>query len=183
MDQSSAINRSIPARSQDWFWNYYRDHSKCSGCCGDNSDCEESRQNGGHVRNAEIVRGRRPELGHLESAVLSVVAASAEPQTVAEVQVQLNGDPAYTTVMSTLARLAEKGALRRTLHGRAYRYELAAPSASIDDALTARSMRRLMGDGADRAAVLARFVAELDDEEERMLTDLLDRQRNEQDRR
>ena len=43
-------------------------------------------------------------------------------------------------------------------------------------------MRRLMGDGADRAAVLARFVAELDDDEERMLSDLLDRQRHQQDR-
>jgi hypothetical protein len=41
-------------------------------------------------------------------------------------------------------------------------------------------MRRLLGDGADRAAVLARFVAELDDDEERMLSDLLHRQRSHQ---
>ncbi len=142
-----------------------------------------SRQNGRHVRNAGIVTGRRSGLGHLESAVLSVVAAAAEPQTVTQVQSELDGDPAYTTVMSTLARLTKKGALRRTLDGRAYRYELAAPSASIDQAVTARSMRQLMGDGADRAAVLARFVAELDADEERMLSDLLDRHRNEQDLR
>ena len=141
-----------------------------------------TRQNGDHVRNAEIVKRRRPELGHLESAVLSVVAAAPEAQTVSQVQARLDGDPAYTTVMSTLARLAEKGALRRTLDGRAYRYELAAPTASIEQALSARSMRRLMGDGADRAAVLARFVAELDDDEERMLSDLLHRQRHQQDR-
>jgi len=127
------------------------------------------------------VKRRRPELGHLESAVLTVVAAGTEPQTVAQVQAQLAGEPAYTTIMSTLARLAEKGALRRMMVGRAYRYELAAPSASIDEALTARSMRRLMGDGADRAAVLARFVAELDEDEEQMLNDLLARQRTEQD--
>src|SRR6476469_9780905 len=120
-----------------------------------------TRQNGDHVRNTEIVKRRRPELGHLESAVLSVVASAPEPQTVSQV----------------LARLAEKGALRRTLDGRAYRYQLAAPAASIEQALSARSMRRLMGDGADRAAVLARFVAELDDDEERMLSDLLRRQR------
>src|ERR1700712_3874512 len=126
----------------------------------------------------DVVKRRRHELGHLETAVLTVVAAAAEPQTVSQVQVRLDGAPAYTTVMSTLARLAEKGALRRSLDGRAYRYELAAPSASIDDALTARSMRRLMGDGADRAAVLARFVAELDEEEERVLSDLLARQRS-----
>ena len=133
------------------------------------------------MRNTGFVRGRRPELGHLESAVLSVVSTATGPQTVAQVQARLDGDPAYTTVMSTLARLAEKGALRRTLVGRAYRYQLAAPSASIEQAVSARSMRRLMGDGADRAAVLARFVAELDADEERMLSDLLHRQRGHQE--
>src|SRR6195952_5660536 len=129
----------------------------------------------------DVVKRRRPELGHLETAVLTVVAAAAEPQTVSQVQVRLDGAPAYTTVMSTLARLAEKGALRRSLDGRAYRYELAAPTASIEQALSAPSMRRLMGDGADRAAVLARFVAELDADEEPMLSDLLARHRPEQD--
>ena len=89
------------------------------------------------MRNAEIVKRRRPELGHLESAVLSVVAAAPEPQTVSQVQARLDGGPAYTTVMSTLARLAEKGALRRTLDGRAYCYQLAAPTASIEQALSA----------------------------------------------
>jgi predicted transcriptional regulator len=120
-------------------------------------------------------------LGHLESAVLAVVATAAGPQTVAQVQARLDGDPAYTTVMSTLARLAEKGALSRTRDGRAYRYQLAAPRASIGQAVNARSMRRLMGDGADRAAVLARFVAELDADEERLLSDLLRRQRGHQE--
>jgi predicted transcriptional regulator len=103
-----------------------------------------------------------------------VVARGISPVTVTQVQAQLEGDPAYTTVMSTLSRLAEKGALRRTRDGRAYRYELAAPAGLIQDALTARQMRRLMEDGADRAAVLARFVAELDPDEERMLNDLLE---------
>ena len=123
------------------------------------------------------LNGRRPELGRLESVVLAGVAASAEPLTVSQVQSQLPADPAYTTVMSTLARLAKKGALRQIRDGRAYRYELAAPAGSIDDALTARQMRRLLGDGGDRAAVLARFVAELDENDERLLADLLDRAR------
>ena len=118
----------------------------------------------------------RPELGHLETAVLSVVAAASEPVTVGQVKSNLGGEPAYTTVMSTLSRLTEKGALLRSLHGRAYRYHLAAPTASIGDALTARSMRRLIG-GPNRAAALARFVAELDDDEEQMLAELLARPR------
>ncbi|MEP6563059.1 MAG: BlaI/MecI/CopY family transcriptional regulator [Nakamurella sp.] len=123
------------------------------------------------------MNGQRPELGRLESAVLAIVAASLEPVTVSQVQAQLPADPAYTTVMSTLARLAKKGALRQIRDGRAYRYELAAPAGSIDDALTARQMSRLLGDGSDRAAVLARFVAELDENEEQLLADLLGRTR------
>lgn len=119
----------------------------------------------------------RTGLGHLESAVLGVVAGAAGPVTVADVQARLPGSPAYTTVMSTLARLAEKGALIRSMDGRAYRYELAAPAGSIDEAVTARQMRRLMSQASHRDAVLARFVAELDPDEERLLTDLLTRAR------
>lgn len=104
---------------------------------------------------------------------MAVVAASTAPLTVSEVQAELATRLAYTTVMSTLTRLANKGALRQIRDGRAYRYELAAPAGSIDDALTARQMRRLLSDGGDRAAVLARFVAELDENDERVLAGLL----------
>ena len=45
----------------------------------------------------------------------------------------------------------------------------------MEDAVAARGMRRLLTDGADRAGVLARFVAELDPDEERMLARLLER--------
>ena len=129
---------------------------------------------------AQVIRPRT-DLGHLESAVLGVVAGAARPVTVAQVQGRLPGSPAYTTVMSTLSRLTEKGALTRSLDGRAYRYELAAPAGSIDDAVTARQMRRLMSQAGHRDAVLARFVAELDPDEERLLADLLARARGTDD--
>ena len=119
------------------------------------------------------ISGRRAHLGPLESAVLAVIAASTSPLTVSQVKIALPADPAYTTVMSTLTRLAHKGALRQIRDGRAYRYELAAPAASIDDAVIARQMRQLLSDGGDRASVLARFVAELDKNDERVLNDLL----------
>jgi predicted transcriptional regulator len=112
--------------------------------------------------------------GPLETAVLAVVAAAAEPLAVADVQKQLPGSPAYTTVMTTLSRLADKGALSQARDGRAFKYSLAAPVGSVDDAVAARRMRRLLSDGSDRAGVLARFVAELDPEEERMLAALLE---------
>lgn len=125
------------------------------------------------------VQMKRPRtgLGHLEGAVLGVVAAADRPVTVVQVQAELSGSPAYTTVMSTLARLARKGALTRILHGRAYHYQLAAPQGAIDEALTARQMRLLMSQGGQRDAVLARFVAELDPEEEQLLVQLLNRPR------
>lgn len=113
--------------------------------------------------------------GPLETAVMAVVAASAGSVAVSDVQKELPGSPAYTTVMTTLSRLADKGALRQSREGRAFRYSLAAPAHAVDDAVAARRMRRLLSDGSDRAGVLARFVAELDPEEERLLADLLDR--------
>jgi len=118
-------------------------------------------------------------LGHLESAVLTVVATADAPLTVSQVQAELPGNPAYTTVMSTLSRLARKGALERSLAGRAYKYELAVPEGAVDDVVTARQMRRLMSETGHRDAVLARFVEELDPDEERLLTELLARSREE----
>lgn len=106
---------------------------------------------------------------------MAIVAGAASPVAVAAVQRQLPGAPAYTTVMTTMSRLADKGALRRTRNGRAFTYQLAAPLDSVDDAVTATRMRRLLNDGSDRAGVLARFVAQLDDEEGRMLAELVER--------
>ena len=117
----------------------------------------------------------RRNQGQLENAVMAVVAAATGPVAVAAVQRQLPGSPAYTTVMTTLSRLADKGALRQLRDGRAFTYALAAPLDAIDDAVTATRMRRLLADGSDRAGVLARFVAQLDDEEGRILAELLHR--------
>jgi predicted transcriptional regulator len=117
----------------------------------------------------------RRNQGQLENAVMAIVAAAPGPVAVAEVQRQLPGGPAYTTVMTTLSRLADKGALRQMREGRAFTYSLAAPLDAIDDAVTATRMRRLLDDGSDRAGVLARFVAQLDDEEGRILAELVDR--------
>ena len=111
--------------------------------------------------------------GPLETAVLAIVATSTTPLTVSDVQKELPGDPAYTTVMTTLSRLAAKGALTQSRQGRPFLYLLAAPPESVEDAVVARRMRRLLSDRSDRAGVLARFVAELDPDEERMLVDLL----------
>jgi len=121
----------------------------------------------------------RRSTGPLEAAVIAVVAAAAEPIAVAQVRKALPGEPAYTTVMTTLSRLAGKGALSQSRDGRAFKYSLAAPAEAVDDAVAARRMRRLLSDGSDRAGVLARFVAELDADVERILVALLERPEHE----
>ena len=115
---------------------------------------------------------RRPA-GGLEQDVLAVLAAAREPMTPAEVQVVLDDDLAYTTVMTALTRLHEKGAVTRERAGRGYAYTWAADTST----LTARRMRRLLDHGADRESVLASFVAELGPDDGRLLAQLLDQEK------
>ena len=116
--------------------------------------------------------GRR-EPGQLEQELLAVVAAADRPLTPNEVLAEFGQPLAYTTVMSTLARLAGKGALVRQQAGRGYAYALAVSPDEVDAVLTARRMTRLLDSGRDRAAALARFVADLRPEDEALLAELL----------
>ncbi|MGH3411952.1 MAG: BlaI/MecI/CopY family transcriptional regulator [Marmoricola sp.] len=113
--------------------------------------------------------------GSLEQEVIAVLAATGQPRTVAEVLADLSGTPAYTTVMTTLTRLCDKGALQRERRGRGFLYSLAAAPQSVDAARTARKMTRLLEDhrGGRRSDVLARFVAELEPGDEELLLTLL----------
>ena len=120
--------------------------------------------------------------GALEREVLACLAAAGRPLTAAEVLADLGGGLAYTTVMTTLTRLHGKGALTREPTGRAYAYSLAGSLDAIPASLTAGRMRRLLDSGEDRAGVLARFVADLSPDDERLLTELLDGRSRREDR-
>lgn len=111
--------------------------------------------------------------GALERHVLASLAAAGRPLTAGDVLGDLGGEMAYTTVMTTLARLHAKGALNRELIGRAYAYSLNGDHADVDLVVTAHRMRRLLDAGEDHAGVLARFVADLSPEDEKVLADLL----------
>ena len=115
--------------------------------------------------------GRRR--GALEQEVLSALAAAGRPLTVAEVLADLGHGLAYTTVLTALTRLHAKGALQREPSGRAFAYSLADDPAAMGTSVTARRMARLLDAGHDRAGVLARFVADLSPEDERLLAGLL----------
>jgi predicted transcriptional regulator len=115
--------------------------------------------------------GRRR--GALEQEVLGALAAAGRPLTVAEVLADLGHGLAYTTVLTALTRLHAKGALRREPSGRAFAYSLVDDPGAMGTSLTARRMSRLLDAGHDRAGVLARFVADLSPEDERLLAELL----------
>ena len=111
---------------------------------------------------------RRPA-GMLEDEVLAVLWRHGRAMSAAEVRDELGGEPAYTTVMTTLARLYRKGLATRVRRGRGYAY-----SPSVDEAgHTAAAMNDLLRRRSDHAAVLARFVSELAPEDERVLQRLL----------
>ncbi|MEW2160961.1 BlaI/MecI/CopY family transcriptional regulator [Streptomyces sp. NPDC007189] len=112
--------------------------------------------------------GRRAR-GELESDVLAALWAADGPLTARQVREQLPGDLAYTTVLTILTRLHEKGMLVRHREGRGYAYEPARDEASH----TAQRMHSLLEGGSDREAVLARFVSELSAHDEHLLHQLL----------
>jgi len=63
----------------------------------------------------------RHSLGPLEEQILRIVCESGR-STVRDVLRALNHSHAYTTVMTTMDRLFQKGLLRREAHGKAYVY-------------------------------------------------------------
>jgi len=114
------------------------------------------------------MRAKRRASGDLEAAILAVLWAAGRPLTPAQTREGLGTDLAYNTVMTTLVRLHEKGAVQRERVGRAYAY---LPATDVV-ANAAEQMRRLL-DRADHAAVLAHFVDNLDEADGRILRGLL----------
>jgi len=97
-------------------------------------------------------------LGELEAEVMEILWAERE-FTVREVRERLRRPLAYTTVMTVMGRLVEKGLLRRVRDGGSYRYRAAT---SRDEFLRATSQRiidELMADLGEVA--IAQLVSTL----------------------
>lgn len=101
--------------------------------------------------------------------MLAALYGADEPMTARQVRDRLPGDLAYTTVLTILSRLYDKGMLVRHRAGRGYAYAPARDEATH----TAERMRTLLEHGSDREAVLTRFVSELSQEDEQLLQRLL----------
>ena len=100
-------------------------------------------------------------LGDLEREIMTVLWETYLPMTVREVHQELarerHRDHAYTTVMTVLDRLANKGVVRQIKDGRAYKY---APMQSRAEMTAALMMDALSGT-PDQDAALAHFVGRL----------------------
>ena len=100
--------------------------------------------------------GRRAN-GTLERAVLECLWRADAPQTATEVRAELGDDLAYTTVMTILSRLFEKGLVAREAKGRAYLYR---PVVGAGE-LAATRMQEALAASGDRPAALTGFVGKL----------------------
>ncbi|MET9896901.1 BlaI/MecI/CopY family transcriptional regulator [Streptomyces sp. NPDC006465] len=115
-------------------------------------------------------RYRRRGQGELEVQVLAALRGSDVPVTAAWVQERLDGDLAYTTVVTILTRLLAKDAVARERRGRSFVWT---PTADVAG-LAALKMRRLLDGEHDREAVLASFVTALSPDDEQVVRALLE---------
>ncbi|WP_431035704.1 BlaI/MecI/CopY family transcriptional regulator [Streptomyces sp. P6-2-1] len=108
-------------------------------------------------------------LGELEDAVMTRVWKWNRPVTVREVLEDLKQERsiAYTTVMTVMDNLHQKGWVRRESEGRAYRYE----AVSTRDAYAASLMNEDWGRSDNRAAALVAFFRMMSADQQEALRD------------
>lgn len=116
-----------------------------------------------------MTTSRRP-LGSLEAGVLEILWADDAPLTPADVLERLDADLAYTTVMTILTRLWNKGLADRMKTGRAYSYSATTSEAGF----VAARMRQTLDASSDRMATMGQFLDGLDEQQHQQLRKLLE---------
>lgn len=101
--------------------------------------------------------------GELENRVLEILWSHDQPMTPREVHDVLSSDRklAYTTPMTILVRLWEKGVLVRERSGRAFAYH---PLKGRDESAADR-MSQVLATAGDHSVALSRFVQSLPESE------------------
>lgn len=87
---------------------------------------------------------RKRAFGELELAILAILKSKGEA-SVKEVHQALGEQEAYTTVMTVMSRLAQKGELERRQIGRQYLYWIPATQAKPSYGLIERLKRKIFG--------------------------------------
>jgi predicted transcriptional regulator len=113
--------------------------------------------------------------GSLERSIMDVLWAAPGPLRVRELLAKLNENAdkklAYNTVQTVAERLAQKGMLRRTQDGLAFRYGPTRPR----EEYAVELMLDVLTDAPDHGAILARFAESVPPEDARHLLDVLRR--------
>ena len=115
------------------------------------------------------------QLGDLEAAIMSVVwqQGSATVEAVRSA-LEPGRSPAYTTVMTVMSRLAEKGVLERHKEGRAYVYRPAAEQDTVAGSMLSALVSKVYGGSSGRAiAHLIESDEDVADEELARLEELI----------
>jgi len=116
--------------------------------------------------------GARRPAGALEAEVLGILRDADGPLNPGEVRERIAGGPhselSYSTVVTIVSRLYDKGLLARQRAGRGFTYT------PVDEAtLAASRMNQALGSGTNRDTVLSRFVSGLSDRDAWLLRRLL----------
>lgn len=103
------------------------------------------------------------------------------PSMVAEVRASLSDDLAYTTVLTVLRVLEEKGYVGHEEEGRAHRYHALVARESAGESALRRLTRKLFGGSPE--LLLTQLVSDRDisDDDMRRMRDLLDKRLNEEE--
>ena len=115
--------------------------------------------------------GRRAA-GALEAEILGILRSADGPLSPGDVRERIRtgrtGDLSYSTVVTIVSRLHDKGLLTRQRSGRGFIYT------AVDEAsVAAGRMSSALGSGVDHGAVLSRFVSGLSGRDARLLRRLL----------
>jgi len=106
----------------------------------------------------KVIAGKK--VGSLEEAILAYLWKAERPLTGREIVEGLPGPArAYTTVMTVLGRLEDKGMVERISGDRGFRYR----AAGDQEQLTAQAIGELLASARNPATVLAYFVEGIDD--------------------
>jgi len=124
-----------------------------------------------HAHDARPGPARRAA-GALEAEVLGILREAGGPLSPGEVRHRVasgqGGELSYSTVVTIVSRLHDKGLLARQRAGRGFTYT------PVDEASVAASqMTQALGSGTDHDAVLTRFVSRLSGRDARLLRRLL----------
>lgn len=127
--------------------------------------------------------GEATPLGHLERAVMAVIWRGRGPFSVSDVHAELQNSEgasagAYTTVKTTMERLADKGILERTKNGKAYLYLAALSEQELGRRIVSATLDKLVSDFPQAvASFFHRPDPDMSEERLQLLKEAIEKQR------